>query len=98
MTDVATPGSYLDDPVAREEGGTPAIVESIRAGLVFGLKQAIGTDLIAAREEQLWQRVLRRWEGNPRIEILGSHQASMAPKIKAWMTNKPAHAAVNVRA
>ena len=26
---------YLDDPVAREEGGTPAIVESIRAGLVF---------------------------------------------------------------
>ena len=67
--------SYLDDPVAREEGGTPAIVESIRAGLVFGLKQAIGTDLIAAREEQLWQRVLRRWEGNPQIEILGSHQA-----------------------
>ena len=67
---------YLDDPVAREEGGTPAIVESIRAGLVFGLKQAIGTDLIAAREERLWHRVLRRWEGNPRIEILGSHQAS----------------------
>ena len=66
---------YLDDPVAREEGGTPAIVESIRAGLVFGLKQAIGTDLIAAREERLWQRVLRRWEGNPQIEILGSHQA-----------------------
>jgi selenocysteine lyase/cysteine desulfurase len=27
---------YLDDPVAREEGGTPAIVESIRAGLVWG--------------------------------------------------------------
>ncbi|WP_157124900.1 aminotransferase class V-fold PLP-dependent enzyme, partial [Nocardia pseudovaccinii] len=24
---------YLDDPVAREEGGTPAIIESIRAGL-----------------------------------------------------------------
>ena len=66
---------YLDDPVAREEGGTPAIVESIRAGLVFGLKQAIGTDLIAAREERLWQQVLGRWEVNPRIEILGSHQA-----------------------
>jgi selenocysteine lyase/cysteine desulfurase len=66
---------YLDDPVAREEGGTPAIVESIRAGLVFGLKQAIGTDLILAREEQLWQRALRRWEGNPQIEILGSRQA-----------------------
>ena len=66
---------YLDDPVAREEGGTPAIVESIRAGLVFGLKQAIGTDLIAVREERLWQQALRRWEPSPRIEILGSRQA-----------------------
>jgi selenocysteine lyase/cysteine desulfurase len=66
---------YLDDPVAREEGGTPAIVESIRAGLVFGLKQAIGTGLIAAREEALWQRALRRLEDHPKIEILGSHQA-----------------------
>ncbi len=67
---------YLDDPVAREEGGTPAIIESIRAGLVFALKQAVGTDLIAAREEQLWRQVLRRWADSPRIEILGSRQAA----------------------
>ena len=67
---------YLDDPVAREEGGTPAIVESIRAGLVFGLKQAVGTDLIAAREEQLWRHVLGRWGGNPGIEVLGNPRAS----------------------
>jgi selenocysteine lyase/cysteine desulfurase len=66
---------YLDDPVAREEGGTPAIIESIRAGLVFGLKEAIGTDLIAAREEALWLRALRRLEVHPEIEVLGSHQA-----------------------
>ncbi len=66
---------YLDDPVAREEGGTPAIIESIRAGLVFALKQAVGTDLIAAREERLWRHVLRRWADIPEIEILGSHQA-----------------------
>ena len=35
---------YLDDPAHREEGGTPAIIESIRAGLVFQLKQAVGVD------------------------------------------------------
>src|SRR6516165_5504854 len=52
---------YLDDPVAREEGGTPAIVESIRAGLVFALKQAVGTEVIQASEERLWKRALRRW-------------------------------------
>jgi len=67
---------YLDDPVAREEGGTPAIVESIRAGLVFGLKQAVGTDLIAAREEQLWRHVLGRWGAHPAIDVLGNPRAS----------------------
>lgn len=71
----ATGHRYLDDPVAREEAGTPAIVESIRAGLVFRLKRAVGTDLIHAREERFWQRALRRWEGNPDIEILGDRDS-----------------------
>ena len=30
---------YLDDIEEREEGGTPAIVESIRTGMVFQLKE-----------------------------------------------------------
>jgi len=72
---------YLDDPVAREEGGTPAIVESIRAGLVFGLKQAVGTAVIQASEERLWRRALDRWEKNPGIEILGSHRSARLPVI-----------------
>ena len=67
---------YLEDPVAREQGGTPAIVESIRAGLVFALKQAVGTDLIAAREQQPWPDVLHRWENSPGIEVLGSRTAA----------------------
>lgn len=66
---------YLDDPVAREEGGTPAIVESIRAGLVFSLKRAVGTDLIQASEERLWQRALERWGRNPEIDILGDRHS-----------------------
>ena len=66
---------YSDDPVAREEGGTPAIVESIRAGLVVALKQAVGTDAIGAREEHLWRHVLRRWADVPQIEVLGNQRA-----------------------
>ncbi len=72
---------YLDDPVAREEGGTPAIVESIRAGLVFGLKQAVGTEVIRASEERLCRRALDRWEHSPGIEILGSHRSRRLPVI-----------------
>ncbi|MFE9095904.1 aminotransferase class V-fold PLP-dependent enzyme [Streptomyces sp. NPDC007264] len=66
---------YLDDPVAREEGGTPAIVESIRAGLVFALKQAVGTDTIQAAEERHWRTALARWDRAPGIEILGNRHA-----------------------
>jgi selenocysteine lyase/cysteine desulfurase len=66
---------YLADPVAREEGGTPAIVESIRAGLVFQLKQAVGTNLIQAREERYWRRALTSWQANPRLRILGNPNA-----------------------
>lgn len=44
---------YLHDIEEREEGGTPAIVESIRAGLTFKVKNSIGTDIIGEREEEL---------------------------------------------
>jgi hypothetical protein len=63
---------YLADPAHREEGGTPAIIESIRAGLVFGLKQAVGVDVIRANEERLLRRAVTAWRAEPAIEILGN--------------------------
>jgi selenocysteine lyase/cysteine desulfurase len=63
---------YLTDIEQREEGGTPAIVESIRAGLVFGLKEAVGTGAIRAREERFIRHAIERWRSNPAIEILGN--------------------------
>ncbi|MBL7259739.1 aminotransferase class V-fold PLP-dependent enzyme [Paractinoplanes lichenicola] len=72
---------YLDDPIAREEGGTPAIVESIRAGLVFQVKQTVGAETIAAQEHRLWQRARDRWAGEPRIEILGDLSAPRLPIV-----------------
>jgi len=66
---------YLEDIEHREEGGTPAIVESIRAGLVFGLKAAVGVEAIREREADFIHRALHRWGANPGIEILGSHTA-----------------------
>ncbi len=66
---------YLADIERREEGGTPAIVESIRAGLVFQLKQAVGTGAIRERETSFIRRAIARWERNAAIEVLGSHEA-----------------------
>ncbi len=66
---------YLADAEHREEGGTPAILESIRAGLVFGLKEAVGADAIREREESYIGRALDRWASVPTLEILGDHTA-----------------------
>jgi selenocysteine lyase/cysteine desulfurase len=66
---------YLADPVQREEGGTPAIVESIRAGLVFQLKDAVGVDLIEHRESDLVERAMAAWRNEPGMEILGNPAA-----------------------
>jgi selenocysteine lyase/cysteine desulfurase len=67
---------YLDDPVQREEGGTPAIVDSIRAGLVFQLKDAVGIDVIREHEEHHLRRAVEAWKEEPSIEILGNLDAA----------------------
>jgi hypothetical protein len=67
--------------VAREEGGTPAIVGSVRAGLVLALKEAVGTDRILALEHRWWRRALERWSGNPGLEILGNPDAARLPIV-----------------
>jgi hypothetical protein len=64
--------AYHPEPEIREEGGTPAIVESIRAGLAFALKDAVGIEEIRRREHDLARRALGSWGANPRIEILGN--------------------------
>jgi selenocysteine lyase/cysteine desulfurase len=66
---------YLDDVTHREEGGTPAIIESIRAGLVFQLKEAVGTDTIRRQEERHLRRAVEAWRAEPGIELLGNLDA-----------------------
>jgi selenocysteine lyase/cysteine desulfurase len=63
---------YLDDSELREEGGTPAIIESIRAGLVFQLKDAVGAHNIQARETGFLRRALEYWSDNPNLWVLGN--------------------------
>jgi selenocysteine lyase/cysteine desulfurase len=66
---------YLTDIEHREEGGTPAIVESIRAGLVFQLKESVGTQTIKDLEESFIGRAISSWQQNPNIQILGNPEA-----------------------
>ena len=62
---------YLKDPEAREEGGTPAIVESIRAGMAMQLKQAVGSRYIMTREAELMKKARDKLSGVDNLLVLG---------------------------
>lgn len=63
---------YVQHSERREEGGTPAIVESIRAGLVFKLKREVGVDEIERLEGSFIKRAIQRFDACPNLEIVGN--------------------------
>ncbi|XP_072173689.1 probable cysteine desulfurase [Diadema setosum] len=79
---------YVGNIEEREEGGTPAIVESIRAGLTFRLKESISTDYIEAREEELTKLAFVKWKKNLNLIFLGSSRANRLP-IFSFMVVHP---------
>jgi selenocysteine lyase/cysteine desulfurase len=85
---------YLSDPEHREEGGTPAIVESIRAGLVFKLKETVGTETIRSHEESFIRRAIESWSENPNIRILGNPDAERL-SIVSFVVRAPEHLGVD---
>jgi selenocysteine lyase/cysteine desulfurase len=83
-----TEHDYLSDPVMREEGGTPDIIGSIRAGLVFQLKAAVGVPLIRAAEAALLERAVAAWSAEPSIQVLGN-VASERLSIVSFVVRRP---------
>jgi selenocysteine lyase/cysteine desulfurase len=78
---------YIEDRERSEEGGTPAIVESIRAGLVFQLQQAVTIEEIEMREQALITQAITRLAANPHIKILGNTEVPRLG-ILSFLVNK----------
>lgn len=62
---------YLSDTSHRETGGTPSIVGTIQAGLVFDLKASVGEARTRRIEHDYLSRFLAEFRGEPGIEVLG---------------------------
>ena len=56
----------------REKAGTPGVLQILKAGLAFQVKDHIGVTAIEAREHKLLERTFDRWRDNPNIEVLGN--------------------------
>ena len=85
--------TYLPAGERREEAGTPAIVESVRAGMAFALKDQVGADTIEAREANWIARAFARWSGNENIQILGGTEAERVSIVSLHLLHdgKPLH-------
>jgi selenocysteine lyase/cysteine desulfurase len=79
---------YIAQSAHREEAGTPAIIESIRAGLVFALKDAVGVDTIRDREHVFLDRAMTTWRRHPSIQVLGSPTADRL-SIVSFVITRP---------
>lgn len=62
---------YARDLHEREEGGTPAIMGDLRAGLAFLVKDMVGAEAIRAHEIGIARAALERLSRHPRIRLLG---------------------------
>ena len=64
---------YLDDIEAREDGGTPGFLQTIKAALCCELKNEIGVDNIRAREEHLVAKAFSELRKIPSVNILADN-------------------------
>ena len=72
--DYVSPASqdFIHDIEEREKAGTPGVLQTLKAAMVFSIKDALGTQQIEAREHQLVSRAFERWARSPQIEVLGN--------------------------
>ncbi len=61
---------YTDDIEAREDGGTPAFIQTIRAAMCMQLKDEMGVDKIKEREEELIEIIWERTSKINNVHIL----------------------------
>ena len=61
---------FVDNIEAREDGGTPGFLQTIRAALAIRLKEAMGVDKIHAREVELRDIFLGELLRDPGIQLL----------------------------
>jgi selenocysteine lyase/cysteine desulfurase len=56
----------------REKAGTPGVLQTLKAALVFQVKDRVGVDVIEKHERRLTRRALESWGRDENIEILGN--------------------------
>jgi len=76
---------YHDDIEVREDGGTPGFLQLIRAALAVQLKDALGVQRIAAREQDIVHQVFARLDRVPRVVLLAAQHRRRLPVFSFYL-------------
>jgi len=66
--------SYVNDIEAREDGGTPGFLQTIRTALCIKLKDEMSTKYILEREEELVKIAFKEFNKIPQVHLLATEQ------------------------
>ena len=78
---------YVDDIEAREDGGTPGFLQSIRTALCFELKDQMGTENIKKREEELLELAFQGLDKIEGLNILADNIRDRLGIISFYVEN-----------
>jgi len=89
--DYVSPASqdFIHDIEEREKAGTPGVLQTLKAALVFAIKDELGTKKIEEREHQLLSRAFQRWKRSPQIEIMGNLDPQRRVGIVSFNIKEP---------
>ncbi len=78
---------YYDDIETREDGGTPGFLQAIKAALVIRLKEEMGIEKMARREDELKERLLSGLGQIPSLVVLEAQQHNRLGYISFFIKN-----------
>lgn len=78
---------FVNNIEAREDGGTPAFLQTIKAALAIKLKEAMGVDKIRAREEELVSATMKELKQIPGLHILAGNIEQRLGAISFYVEN-----------
>ena len=76
---------FVSDIEAREDGGTPPFLQTIRIALTIQLKEEMGTGNIARREKQIVKMVFKQLSGIDNLHILADNMRERLPIISFYI-------------
>jgi hypothetical protein len=84
-----TDQDFIKDIEEREKAGTPGVLQTMKAALVFQIKDRVGVDTIHRREHEFTTRAMHRWREEDGIEILGNPDPDRRVGIISFNVRSP---------